>query len=146
MGVAETAIAAMGQNQRVADLGQISQQGLIVFRINLRARRHFQHLVLAARARGLSRRAVIFKHALRNALLPVMTVGAAQLGALLSGTVIAEKIFERRGLGSLFLEGFFDRDIPVVQGCVLVIAIIYVTVNLIVDLLYVVVDPRVRLS
>jgi len=105
-----------------------------------------EQYILAARARGLSRRAVILKHGLRNALLPVMTVGAAQLGALLSGTVIAEKIFERRGLGTLFLEGFFDRDIPVVQGCVLVIAVIYVTVNLVVDLLYVVVDPRVRLS
>jgi peptide/nickel transport system permease protein len=105
-----------------------------------------EQYILAARARGLSRTSVILKHGLRNALLPVMTVGAAQLGALLSGTVIAEKIFERRGLGTLFLEGFFDRDIPIVQGCVLVIAIVYVTVNLIVDLLYVVVDPRVRLS
>jgi peptide/nickel transport system permease protein len=105
-----------------------------------------EQYILAARARGLSSWVVILKHGLRNALLPVMTVGAAQLGALLSGTVIAEKIFERRGLGTLFLEGFFDRDIPVVQGCVLVIAVIYVSVNLLVDLLYVVVDPRVRLS
>jgi ABC-type dipeptide/oligopeptide/nickel transport system permease component len=75
-----------------------------------------------------------------------MTVGAAQLGALLSGTVVTEKIFERRGLGTLFLEAFFDRDIPIVQGSVLVIAVVYVTVNLAVDLLYVLVDPRVRLS
>lgn len=102
--------------------------------------------IRAARARGLSPRMVLLKHALRNALLPVMTVGAAQLGGLLSGTVIAEKIFERPGLGTLFLQAFFDRDIPVVQGCALVIAFAYVGVNLAVDLLYGVVDPRVRLA
>jgi len=102
--------------------------------------------IRAARARGLSGAAVLFRHALRNALLPVITIGAAQLGALLGGTVIAEKIFERPGLGTLFLEAFFDRDIPVVQGCVLVVAMLYVTVNLVVDLVYGVVDPRVRLA
>lgn len=105
-----------------------------------------EQYIRAAHARGLSRHVVLFKHALRNAVLPVMTVAAAQLGALLSGTVIAEKIFERPGLGTLFLDAFFDRDIPVVQGCVLVIALIYVLVNLLVDLLYGVIDPRVRLS
>jgi len=105
-----------------------------------------EQYIRAAHARGLSRQVVLFKHALRNAALPVMTVAAAQLGALLSGTVIAEKIFERPGIGTLFLDAFFDRDIPVVQGCVLVIALTYVTVNLVVDLLYGVVDPRVRLS
>ena len=89
---------------------------------------------------------ILFKHALRNALLPITTVAAAQLGALLSGAVITEKIFERPGLGSLFLEAFFDRDIPVVQGCVLLVAVIYVALNLLVDLLYGVLDPRVRLA
>lgn len=102
--------------------------------------------IRAARARGLAPGVVLFKHGLRNALLPVMTVAAAQLGALLSGTVIAEKIFERPGLGTLFLEAFFARDIPVVQGCVLAIAVIYVGVNLVLDLLYGVVDPRVKLA
>jgi peptide/nickel transport system permease protein len=102
--------------------------------------------IRAARARGLSSRVILFKHALRNALLPVITVGAAQLGGLLSGTVIAEKIFERPGLGSLFLQAFFDRDIPVVEGCALVIAVAYVGVNLAVDLVYGLVDPRVRLA
>ena len=102
--------------------------------------------VLAARARGLSPFAVVVKHALRNALLPVMTVGATQLGGLLSGAVIVEKIFERPGLGTLFLEAFFARDIPVVQGCVLVIALTYVGVNLLLDLAYGLVDPRVELS
>jgi peptide/nickel transport system permease protein len=105
-----------------------------------------EQYILAARARGVPPVALLFKHALRNALLPVMTVAAAQLGGLLSGTVIAEKIFERPGLGTLFLDAFFDRDIPVVQGCVLVIAVTYVIVNLAIDLLYGVVDPRVRVG
>jgi len=105
-----------------------------------------QQYVSAARARGVRSSSLLLRHALRNALLPVMTIGAAQLGALLSGTVVTEKIFERPGLGTLFLDAFFARDIPVVQGCVLVIAIIYVAVNLFVDLAYGLVDPRVRLS
>ena len=102
--------------------------------------------IRAARARGLSELRLIVFHALRNALLPVLTVAGAQLGALLGGAVVAEKIFERRGIGSLFLEAFFERDIPVVQGCALVIAVFYVGVNLAVDLLYGVIDPRVRLG
>ncbi len=102
--------------------------------------------VLAARARGVSPVGVTVKHALRNALVPVLTVGAAQLGALLSGAVVVEKIFERPGLGTLFLEAFFSRDIPVVQGCALVIASIYVAVSLLLDLAYAVVDPRVELG
>jgi len=105
-----------------------------------------EQYITAAHARGLGPATILFKHALRNALLPVMTVGTAQLGALLSGAVIAEKIFERPGMGTLFLDAFFDRDIPVVQGCVLVIAVFYVLVNLAVDLLYGLVDPRVRIS
>jgi peptide/nickel transport system permease protein len=105
-----------------------------------------EQYILAARARGVGPLALLFRHALRNALLPILTVAAAQLGALLSGTVIAEKIFERPGVGSLFLEAFFDRDIPVVQGCVLLVAVSYVLLNLVVDLLYGVVDPRVRLT
>ena len=102
--------------------------------------------VLAAHARGLPPRRVYFRHALRNAALPVLTVGAAQLGALLSGTGVVEKIFERRGLGTLFLNAFFDRDMPVVQGCVLVIATTYVVVNVLLDLAYAAADPRVRLE
>lgn len=102
--------------------------------------------IRAARARGVSEYRLIVHHALRNALLPVLTVAGAQLGALLSGAVVAEKIFERPGIGSLFLDAFFDRDIPLVQGCALCVAVFYVSVNLGVDLLYGVVDPRVRLT
>lgn len=105
-----------------------------------------QPYIQAARARGLSNRTVLFRHALRNAALPVLTVAGAQLGALLSGAVITERIFERPGIGTLFLQAFFDRDIPVVQGCVLVIALVYVGVNLAIDVLYAVIDPRVRLA
>jgi len=105
-----------------------------------------QQYVLAATARGLSRMRVLLGYGLRNALLPVLTVSAAQLSGLLSGAVITEKIFERPGIGTLFLDAFFDRDIPVVQGCVLVIAAIYVGVNLLLDIAYGLADPRVRLA
>lgn len=102
--------------------------------------------IAAARARGLSETQVLFKHGLRNALGPVLTVATAQLGAVLSGAVVTEKIFERPGLGSLFLNAFFERDIPVIQGCVLTVGVIYVLVNLLSDLGYAALDPRVRLS
>jgi len=105
-----------------------------------------QPYVTAARARGVPSFRVFFQHALRNAMMPVLTVGAAQLGALLSGAVVAEKIFERQGLGSLFLDAFFARDLPVVQGVVLLVGVVYVMVNLLVDMLYALVDPRVRLG
>jgi peptide/nickel transport system permease protein len=105
-----------------------------------------QPYVAAARARGVSELEVFFKHALRNALMPVLTVSASQLGAMLSGAVIAEKVFERPGLGTLFLEAFFARDIPVVQGVVLVVGVLYVAVNMGLDLAYAWIDPRVRLT
>ena len=104
-----------------------------------------QPFIVAARARGVSEAQVMLQ-ALRNSLLPVVTVGAAQVGALLSGTVVVEKIFEREGLGTLFLDAFFARDLPVVQGCVLMIGLIYVLVNLAVDIAYGAIDPRVRLD
>jgi ABC-type dipeptide/oligopeptide/nickel transport system permease component len=102
--------------------------------------------VAAARARGLSRSRAAVVHGLRNALVPVVTVGASQLGALLGGAVIAEKIFERQGLGTLMLESFAARDVPVLQGAVLVIAFAYVAIQLALDLALAALDPRVRLS
>ena len=104
-----------------------------------------QNYVLAARARGLPTSRVMIQ-AFRNASFPVLTVGAAQLGAVLSGTVVVETIFERRGLGTLFLDGFYARDYPVVAGCAIVIAAIYVFVNLAIDVAYTGIDPRVRLA
>jgi len=100
--------------------------------------------IRTARAKGLSERVVLLKHALRNALLPVITVAGLQFGSLLGGAIITEKIFERPGLGTLLLEGISERNYPVVQGTVLVIAISYVIVNTLVDLSYGLVDPRIR--
>ena len=102
--------------------------------------------IRTARAKGLSQRVVLLKHALRNALLPVITVAGLQFGSLLGGAIITEKIFERPGLGTLLLEGISERNYPVVQGTVLVIAISYVIVNTLVDLSYGFIDPRIRNS
>jgi ABC-type dipeptide/oligopeptide/nickel transport system permease component len=100
--------------------------------------------IRTARAKGLPGWKVVLKHAMRNALLPVITVAGMQFGALLAGAVVTEKVFARPGLGTLLLEAIAQRDYRVVQGCTLVIAVMYVTVNLIVDVLYAAVDPRIR--
>ncbi|MCS6797381.1 MAG: ABC transporter permease [Myxococcota bacterium] len=100
--------------------------------------------VAAARARGLSGTHALVRHALPTALGPVLTLGAAQAGALLSGAVVAERLFERPGLGSLLVEAFFDRDVPVVQGCALLAAALHVGIFVVADLLHAAVDPRVR--
>jgi peptide/nickel transport system permease protein len=100
--------------------------------------------VRAARAKGLAERAVVVRHALRNALLPVMTFLGLQFGALLGGAVITEVVFSWPGLGRMLLDGIMRRDYPVVQATVIVVASIYVVVNLVVDVLYHVVDPRLR--
>jgi ABC-type dipeptide/oligopeptide/nickel transport system permease component len=98
-----------------------------------------------ARAKGLSRWAALRRHALPNALLPVVTVAGIQLGALLAGAIITEKIFARPGLGTLLLDSISVRDWKVVQGVVLVIAVSYVLVNVLVDIVYALLDPRIRL-
>jgi ABC-type dipeptide/oligopeptide/nickel transport system permease component len=97
-----------------------------------------------ARAKGLPAWNVVLKHGLRNALLPVITVAGLQFGSLLAGAILTEKIFARPGLGTLLLEGISERNYPLVQGVVLVIATIYVVVNILVDLAYGLADPRVR--
>lgn len=97
-----------------------------------------------ARAKGLPGSIVILKHGLRNALLPVITVVGLQFGAMLSGAIITEKVFARPGLGTLLLEGIQERNYPIIQGTVLVIAVAYVLVNLLVDLAYGLADPRIR--
>jgi peptide/nickel transport system permease protein len=105
-----------------------------------------QDFVRTARAKGLAGRVVIVKHVLRNALIPVVTLMGLQLGALLGGAIIVEKVFARPGLGSLLLEAIEMRNYRLVQGCVLVIALSYVVVNLLTDVLYARLDPRVELS
>ncbi len=100
--------------------------------------------VRAARAKGLQERSVVIKHAFRNAMLPVLTFLGLQFGALLGGAVITEMVFAWPGLGRLLLDGILRRDYPVVQAAVIVVAFIYVIVNLIVDLAYHLIDPRLR--
>jgi ABC-type dipeptide/oligopeptide/nickel transport system permease component len=100
--------------------------------------------VTTARAKGLAERAVLLGHALRNALIPVVTIVGLQFGALLGGAVIIETVFARQGLGRLAVEAILAKDFPVVQGVVLVSAVLYVLINLVVDVAYGVLDPRIR--
>ncbi|HEV7558278.1 MAG TPA: ABC transporter permease, partial [Kofleriaceae bacterium] len=103
-----------------------------------------EDFVRTARAKGLDEKRVLFVHALRNALLPVITIAGIQFGSLLSGAIIVEKVFARPGLGLTLLDAISERNYPVVQGCVLVIAVMYVVVNIAVDLCYGLADPRIR--
>jgi len=100
--------------------------------------------VRTARAKGLAERVVVLKHALRNALVPVVTLGALELGTLLSGAVLTEQVFSIPGFGKLIVDAVFNRDYPVVQGVVLVTAVLYVLLNLVADVLYVLINPRLR--
>jgi ABC-type dipeptide/oligopeptide/nickel transport system permease component len=102
--------------------------------------------VRTARAKGLSTRAVLFRHALRNALIPIITILGLQFGTLLAGTIVTETIFSWPGIGRLTVQAISARDYPLLQGCILVIALSYVLVNLLTDILYSVIDPRVRLG
>jgi len=100
--------------------------------------------VRAARARGVSNAASITSHALRNSMIPLLTIIALQFGAVLTGAVITETIFAWPGIGRLLIQSIGFRDYPMVQGCILLIAVTYVTVNLLTDLMYGVLDPRTR--
>ena len=102
--------------------------------------------VRTARAKGLSTRVVLYRHAFRNALIPITTILGLQFGTLLAGTIVTETIFSWPGIGRLTVQAISARDYPLLQGCILVIAVSYVAVNLLTDLLYAVIDPRVRLS
>jgi ABC-type dipeptide/oligopeptide/nickel transport system permease component len=102
-----------------------------------------QKYVTTARAKGITHRAVVMGHVVRNALLPVLTVVGLQLGNLLSGTVIVETVFSRPGIGRLLVDSILQKDYLTVQAVVLLIAAIYAIVNTIVDLLYPILDPRV---
>jgi ABC-type dipeptide/oligopeptide/nickel transport system permease component len=103
-----------------------------------------QVYVLAARARGFSSTRTVLRHAFRNSLIPVVTVLGLQFGVVLTGAVVTETIFAWPGVGRLLIQSIAARDYPAVQGCILFIAVIYVSVNLAVDLIYGVLDPRIR--
>jgi peptide/nickel transport system permease protein/oligopeptide transport system permease protein len=100
--------------------------------------------IRTALAKGLPRRVVTARHALKNALIPVITIAGLQFGGMLSGAVITETVFSRPGLGSLVVKGILWHDYPLIQGAVLLVSVSYVIVNLIVDVLYAWVDPRIR--
>ena len=105
-----------------------------------------QDYIRTARAKGVPPGRLLLRHALSNALIPVITVAGLQFGSLLSGAIVTEKVFARPGIGTLLLEGISTRDYPVVQGCVLVIAAAYVLVNTLTDLAYGLADPRIKLG
>lgn len=105
-----------------------------------------EDFVRTARAKGLAERSVFLRHVLRAALLPIVTVLGLQLGSLLAGTVITETIFSWDGIGRLLVESIEKRDYPVTQACVLVVALVYVMVNLATDIIYIKIDPRVRFA
>jgi ABC-type dipeptide/oligopeptide/nickel transport system permease component len=100
--------------------------------------------VRTARAKGLPERSVVYRHALRNALIPVVTILGLQLGTLLSGAVLTETVFAWPGIGRLLVEAVLARDYPVVQGTILLIATTFVVLNVAVDILYAFLDPRIR--
>ncbi len=103
-----------------------------------------QEYIRTARSKGLVERLVVYRHALRNALIPVLTIVGLQFGGLLAGAVIVESVFARPGLGRLAVAAILARDFPMVQGVVLVVATMYVFVNLSVDVMYGLLDPRIR--
>ena len=103
-----------------------------------------QDYVRTARAKGLREFRVVLRHAFRNALVPVVTLGALELGTLLSGAVLTEQVFSIPGFGKLVVDAVFNRDYPVVQGVVLVTAALYILLNLLADVLYTVINPRLR--
>ncbi|QQA41742.1 ABC transporter permease [Pelagovum pacificum] len=105
-----------------------------------------EDFVRTARAKGVRRSAVVWKHALRNALLPVLSVIGLRFGALLGGAILTEMIFAWPGLGQLTITAISQRDLPLIQGIVLTFALVYATVTLLVDIAYAAVDPRIRLS
>ncbi len=103
-----------------------------------------QDFIRTERAKGLSERMVIYKHAVRNAMVPVVTVIGLNFGLLLAGAILTETVFSWPGVGRLVVEAVYERDYPLVVGCILIFAIIFVIVNLITDIFYTFIDPRIK--
>ncbi|WP_462411526.1 ABC transporter permease [Neobacillus sp. Marseille-QA0830] len=103
-----------------------------------------EQFIVTLRAKGLSEKVVMYRHALRNALIPAITIIGINIGELMAGTVVIETVFSRQGLGRVIADAIMAKDLPVIQGAVFISAIVYVTVNLLVDLSYSAIDPRVR--
>ena len=103
-----------------------------------------QDYVRTARAKGLNENVVVYRHALRNAMIPVTTVLGLQFGALLAGAIVTERIFSWPGVGRLMIDAISNRDYYLVQGCILAVGLTYVAVNFLTDLLYSAVNPRIR--
>jgi peptide/nickel transport system permease protein/oligopeptide transport system permease protein len=103
-----------------------------------------QDYINVARSKGLSNRRVVLRHALRNALIPMITVAGLEAGSVISGNIVIETVFSWPGLGSLIIGSIFARDYPVVQAGVIFFALVFVLINLLVDIAYTLVDPRIR--
>jgi peptide/nickel transport system permease protein len=103
-----------------------------------------EHYIRTARAKGVSERAIVWVHAMRNSLIPLLTVAGVQMGYLLGGAIVTEEVFTLPGVGRLILWAVFQRDYPLVQGTILFISVLFMLVNLIVDLAYALIDPRIR--
>jgi ABC-type dipeptide/oligopeptide/nickel transport system permease component len=105
-----------------------------------------QDYIRTARAKGLPPKRVVFRHALRNAIIVVLTIAGLQFGGLLAGAVIVESVFSRTGLGSFVVDSIIARDYPDIQGIVLVFAVLYVVMNTVIDVLYGLINPRIRVT
>jgi peptide/nickel transport system permease protein len=102
--------------------------------------------IRTARSKGLGQRVILFRHAMRNALLPLVTIVGLQFGGLLGGAVLTETVFGLQGVGTGLVDAIFDQDYPIIQGFTLIIAMIFVFVNLLVDISYAYLDPRIKLG
>jgi peptide/nickel transport system permease protein len=102
--------------------------------------------IVTARSKGLTNRMVYYKHALKNALLPIITIGGIQLGYMLGGAIIIEQVFSLPGLGRLFLFGVYQRDFPLIQGGVVFVAFVFSLINFLVDMLYSILNPKIRIT
>ena len=103
-----------------------------------------QEYIRTARAKGLGERTIVLRHALRNSLIPIISLMGLDLGYIIGGSVVIENVFARSGIGDLMLRSIYSRDFPVLQGCMFVLALAIVFGNIIADLTYVIVDPRIR--